>query len=416
MLSVWGTRFPNRFSEYGSCYRNQVPNFLRDSAHYRTHMTSVLPINAPVSCMKFDLEISSDEDYVSLLCTLCFWQVNSLSQELQTLILSRALPETEPEIISFVMEESPVLKLWLQLKGLPEQKRLPFAMKHGDIAAVQYLHQHGGCLWTAKCSAYAIKHGHIQCLMYALENGCPLPGNACELAARYGQVDCYWYLRQQGVSQGTNICTEAVRGSILQNLPEFTLTKDILHCVLEQNPIRSVKAFVEAVKRGHMKIVRFLVHQHYPYNLAVYMAAVENGQLECLQYLHVNGCNCDQATVYHLCEKFVALSPHVPEHACFATCLHECIAQNGPYNWLRVEAIVISSLTTNPTASAALREMFGHAPLAVRWKESTFRRNFNGVATLALFHVLLGMVVYKTGKGCVSVRCVDGQIGVAVEV
>ena len=47
------------------------------------------------------------------------------------------------------------------------------------------------------CS-YAAKNGHLDCLKYAHENGCPWDEDTCTNAAENGHLDCLIYAHENG--------------------------------------------------------------------------------------------------------------------------------------------------------------------------------------------------------------------------
>jgi hypothetical protein len=46
--------------------------------------------------------------------------------------------------------------------------------------------------------AYAAENGHLECLVYAHENGCPWDGDVCAKAAEKGHLDCIKYAHENG--------------------------------------------------------------------------------------------------------------------------------------------------------------------------------------------------------------------------
>ena len=44
----------------------------------------------------------------------------------------------------------------------------------------------------------AAKNGHLECLKYAHENGCPWDGETCSEAAENGHLECLKYARENG--------------------------------------------------------------------------------------------------------------------------------------------------------------------------------------------------------------------------
>lgn len=53
-------------------------------------------------------------------------------------------------------------------------------------------------LWTVSTTVWAAMNGHLDCLKYAHENGCPWDSQTTALAAEYGHLDCLEYARKNG--------------------------------------------------------------------------------------------------------------------------------------------------------------------------------------------------------------------------
>jgi hypothetical protein len=51
-----------------------------------------------------------------------------------------------------------------------------------------------------KTSKDAAKFGHLDCLTYLHENGCPWDKDTCRYAAQNGHLDCLRYAHTHGVS------------------------------------------------------------------------------------------------------------------------------------------------------------------------------------------------------------------------
>jgi hypothetical protein len=134
-----------------------------------------------------------------------------------------------------------------------------FAAEYGHLECIKYAHEKG-CPWSTDTSTGAAKNNHIECLKYLHENGCPWNSNAYYYAAANGHLECIKYLHQNGCPWSIDTCA----------------------------------------------------------------SAAENGQLDCLKYLHENGCpwssnTCKYAAYYHIdCLKYAHENgcpyPHLGEY------------------------------------------------------------------------------------------------------
>lgn len=54
------------------------------------------------------------------------------------------------------------------------------------------------------CYLAAVNGGHLSCLQYARENGCPWDKHTCRYAAKYGHLSCLQYARDNGCPWDTS--------------------------------------------------------------------------------------------------------------------------------------------------------------------------------------------------------------------
>ena len=70
------------------------------------------------------------------------------------------------------------------------------AASGGHLECLQWLHEHG-CPWTVGVSLAAAKSGHLEMLRWAAEHGCPVSRNVVQSAALTGQLPCLRWLRER---------------------------------------------------------------------------------------------------------------------------------------------------------------------------------------------------------------------------
>ena len=64
---------------------------------------------------------------------------------------------------------------------------------NGHLECLQYAHENG-CPWHPKTTYVAAFNGHLKCLQYAHENGCEWDPNTIRAAALYGHLECLMYI------------------------------------------------------------------------------------------------------------------------------------------------------------------------------------------------------------------------------
>ena len=107
--------------------------------------------------------------------------------------------------------------------------------------------------WDASTCYSAASNGHIECLRYAHENGCPWDEATCSDAAWNGHIECLRYARENGCPWDDGTCASAAWS-------------------------------------GRIECLRY-AHEHgCPWNAATSRFAALNGHIECLRYARDNGC------------------------------------------------------------------------------------------------------------------------------
>ena len=72
-----------------------------------------------------------------------------------------------------------------------------YAASNGHLECLKYAHEHG-CPWDEKTCMDAADGGHLDCLKYAHENGCPWNTSTCSFAAKNGHLECLKYACAHG--------------------------------------------------------------------------------------------------------------------------------------------------------------------------------------------------------------------------
>jgi len=67
----------------------------------------------------------------------------------------------------------------------------------GHLECLKYAHEQG-CPWDEETCEYAATNGDLECLKYAREHGCPWDDWTCMRAAEYGHLECLKYAHEQG--------------------------------------------------------------------------------------------------------------------------------------------------------------------------------------------------------------------------
>ena len=132
------------------------------------------------------------------------------------------------------------------------------AARHGDLDCLKYAHENGYILDTFTCK-FAAMNGHLECLKYAHENGFPWNKQTCEYAAMHGHLECLKYAHENGCPWDRMTCNNA--------------------------------AYM-----GRIECLKYAHENGCPWNEFTCLYAAMQGRLECLKYAHENGCPWDKWT------------------------------------------------------------------------------------------------------------------------
>ena len=152
------------------------------------------------------------------------------------------------------------------------------AAKIGHLECLRYLHEHG-CPWDSMTCSSAASRGHLECLKYAHEHGCPWDSYTCYYAAIGGRFECLKYAHEHGCSW--NLLTSSGAAS------EGHL--ECLKYAHEHGCPWDAKTCCYAAACGHLECLVY-AHEHgCPWDAFACIYASANGHFECLKYAHVHG-------------------------------------------------------------------------------------------------------------------------------
>ena len=67
----------------------------------------------------------------------------------------------------------------------------------GHLECLKYARENG-CPWQPETTSAAAAYGHLKCLKYAHEHGCPWHPDTTRYAACYGHLECLKYAHENG--------------------------------------------------------------------------------------------------------------------------------------------------------------------------------------------------------------------------
>jgi hypothetical protein len=142
-----------------------------------------------------------------------------------------------------------------------------------------------GCPTCGKFSVYDFVTS-VPLLAWALSNGLKVDATICSNAAFHGALDVLAFARENGIPWDLDTCDGAAQGAKL----------DVLQWVIERGCPLETSACEVAAEVGHLDVLKFLRARDppCPWGPRVAAGAAANGNLECLKWLHENGCEWDE--------------------------------------------------------------------------------------------------------------------------
>jgi hypothetical protein len=136
---------------------------------------------------------------------------------------------------------------------------MDIVLENGHLACLQYLHQNG-CPWGTSRIARAAYNCHFECVKYAYENGCPTLMEDSKYVALGGNLECLKYLLERGFEMN-------------ETTSWFAASNDKVECL------------------------QHLHENGCPWDMMTTEKAAQNKTLDCLKYALDNGCPYDIAKV-----------------------------------------------------------------------------------------------------------------------
>ena len=138
-----------------------------------------------------------------------------------------------------------------------------FAALNGHLDCLRYAHENG-CPWDKRTCDNAAYYGHLECLKYAHENGCPWDEETCEEAAKYGHLECLKYACARKCP-GSDRYAEALNEVVIPDVDE-SFGVDVALAFQQNGGEISMREFLplwvahrEGYRDAHLEVVRNLI-------------------------------------------------------------------------------------------------------------------------------------------------------------
>lgn len=181
------------------------------------------------------------------------------------------------------------------------------ALASGSLEMLQFVHAQG-CAWLSSSSHYieAISRGHLECIKYADEHGCPRCEDAIRCAAGSDHPELIEYFLQQGHLPTEETCAYAAQCGKLASVMYLR----------EQGCPWNERTFKKAIKSESLAIILYAYENGCPWSADVTTAAADSGLCEVLSFLVELGCPLSAATSAAAAGRCVECLAYLHEQQC----------------------------------------------------------------------------------------------------
>ncbi len=164
-----------------------------------------------------------------------------------------------------------------------------YAAKIEDLKILQYLYSIGGNKLPETAWYSAAAWGQLDTLKWLLDKDCPWDERVCAEAARHGYLDVLKWLRSEGCPWDKRTCMDAATEG------HFEVLKWARHngCKWDKKTISLQIAF-----SGNIQMMKWARSKHCWWDAQTCARAACGKKLEMLKWLHRSGCPWDSATIW----------------------------------------------------------------------------------------------------------------------
>ena len=148
----------------------------------------------------------------------------------------------------------------------------------GHLICLKYLHENG-CPWTKLTSQYAVMYGHLECLKYAHTKGCPWTKRISLYAVMHCQLDCLKYLHKNGLPWHELTCRFAAQLDNFDCLEYAYINgcpdREKYHEKIKDRLLKRNTASLKTISLLRIYISRFLKKYYTPPNGLGYLKGLE---------------------------------------------------------------------------------------------------------------------------------------------
>lgn len=152
--------------------KSNVPKYLINSAFYESLSDNNEETNIPDGVTKVDDSINNEDDFISLMSTVYFWETHYIPTSLIKFCLKKMTEDYLRSIVDRFGDKLGYLAILLQVKCAPDQLKLIIAASSKYVQILAYLYVEAKLPWSKEVCRAAAQSNRLECLKYAHENGC----------------------------------------------------------------------------------------------------------------------------------------------------------------------------------------------------------------------------------------------------
>ena len=282
--------------------KNDIPDYLKESELY-DNIDSDDPFDIPIELFKEEIIINTLNDLIIYIKIFDYWMIKKIPNDFYDWVFINK-EKIDMNLLNNIFDKNYLIK---QFECIKSDYICSSLAENGYLDCLKYAHENGYKLDDDICYL-AAKNGHLDCLKYAHDNNCLLNNKTCIIAVENGHLDCLIYIYKNGCKLDKKVCANiAACEGHLDCLKYIHTAKNIYNdSDSDSDSDDIIKDYIlsfdkniccNTIKYGRLECLKYVHENGCPWDSYEYCElSALYGQLECLKYLHENGCPWNEKT------------------------------------------------------------------------------------------------------------------------